>query len=442
MSATSPDKLQSVFRNGLCTRCGTCVGLSGGAIRFADRDGKCLPEFVETVDAALADRLWQGCSGQEVSFPDLNRFVFGEDAAPHAYLGHTRRVGVAYADDPEVRRESASGGVLTSVLLWLLEQGEVDGAVVTRMSETEPWRPETFIARTGEEIRSAAQSKYVITSVNEILPEVESFGGDLAYVGLPCQVHSIRKLQQAGDPSVRAIKYVLGPFCGNTLHLVSVRTLLRAHGHRDHTRITRLSFREGEWPGNMRIDLKGGESICLPKFHANYLIPFSIMKRCLLCTDLTNEFTDISGGDAWAPVYEERGKGFSMAIARTAEGERILDAMKEAGRLSIEPLAIPAAVGMHSHGYDLKKRGAFIRIRFRRLFGRAVPAYGVRPGRLSPLRWMMEVVIDMLFALFGTRMARSLVATINPAWMGRLFEHARTHWKGLTRNVKRDGLHG
>ena len=49
--------------------------------------------------------------------------------------------------------------------------------------------------------------------------------------------------------------------------------------------------------------------------------------------------------------------------------------------------------------------------------------------------------IDMLFALFGTRLARSLVARINPLWMGRLFEHARTHWKVLTGKIKRDGLH-
>ena len=55
----------------------------------------------------------------------------------------------------------------------------------------------------------------------------------------------------------------------------------------------------------------------LPKFHANYLIPFHILKNSLLCTDLTNEYTDISGGDAWAPVYEERGKGFSMVISRS-----------------------------------------------------------------------------------------------------------------------------
>ncbi len=70
----------------------------------------------------------------------------------------------------------------------------------------------------------------------------------------------------------------------------------------------------------MRVELKSGRIIELKKFHANYLIPFHILRNSLYCTDLTNEFTDISGGDAWAPVYEERGKGFSMVISEVKKG--------------------------------------------------------------------------------------------------------------------------
>lgn len=441
MSATSLEKLDAVFCNGLCTRCGTCVGLSDGAVEFVDRSGTYLPERRGDIPAELADRIWRGCSAASVSFPDINAFVFGSHAKRHPYLGHTESIDVAFACDPAIRRAGASGGLLSTTLLWLLNKGRIDGAVVTRMSAEQPWLAESVVARTRAEILSAAQSKYVITSVNEILPAIGRFDGMLAYVGLPCQVHGIRKLQMAGDPSVRNIKYVLGPFCGNTLHHCSIRTLLRAHGHSDLSEIASLTFREGEWPGNMRIELTSGERIQLPKFHANYLIPFSIMKRCLLCTDLTNEFTDISGGDAWAPVYEERGKGFSIALGRTKAGQEILDAMSEEQILEFKPLSVDDAIAMHTHGYDLKKRGAFIRIGFRRMLGKPVPDYGYKLTGFSFRRYGMEAVIVTLFGLLGTRCARSLVERIKPATMGRVFERLRAVWKRATRGIKRKALH-
>jgi len=273
----------------------------------------------------------------------------------HLYTGPVNSVSIGFCTDEDIRLRSASGGILSAILIWLLEKGKIDGAVVTGMSDEQPWLTKPFIATSREEILSAAQSKYIITSVNEILPEIQEFKGTLAYVGLPPQVQSIRKLQAIDDPSVRNIKYVLGPFYGNTLHFSSVKSFLRSYNIRDYHNIRKLYFRHGEWPGNMRVEMNDNRVVELPKFHANYLIPFHILTNSLLCTDLSNEFTDISGGDAWAPVYEERGKGFSMVIARSKAGSEILEEMQNENRISLSPISIDDAITMHSHGYDLKK---------------------------------------------------------------------------------------
>jgi len=440
MSAPSTEKIEKVIKSGLCTRCGSCVGLSNGAINFADREGDCLPHISAEPDAVRAARIAAACAGAEADFNALNTAAFGADAGRHEYLGHFESIGIGHADDPQTRSEGASGGVLTAILLWLLERGEIDGAVVTGMDERRPWLPKTFIARNAEEIRAAAQSKYVITTVNEILPEMEAFTGRLAYVGLPCQVHSIRRMQAAGDTAVKSIRFVFGPFCGNTLHFSSIKSLLRSYGEKDHTCIKRLDFRAGEWPGSLRIEMQSGRVIELPKFHANYLIPFHIMKRCLLCTDLANEFTDISGGDVWAPVYEERGRGFSMVFARSAEGSRIIREMQESGALSLASLEPDEALKMHSHGYDLKKRGAFIRMEFLTKLGLAVPDYGYELSGFKPKRYVMEAVLDQLFLLFGTRVSRAALEHVNPEHMGAIFQRLRTLWKKSTHNIKREQL--
>jgi coenzyme F420 hydrogenase subunit beta len=149
------------------------------------------------------------------------------------------------------------------------------------MSKTKPWLTQPFIATSEEQIMEAAQSKYIISSVNEILPEIGAFKGRLAYVGLPGQVQSIRALQKENHPWVQNIDYIFGPFYGNTLHFSSIKSFLRSYGEKDYKKIQKLYFRHGEWPGNMRVELNDGKVFQLKKFHANYLIPFHIVKNSL-----------------------------------------------------------------------------------------------------------------------------------------------------------------
>ena len=440
MFVKSPEKIQDIFRHDLCNRCGSCVGLSGGKIVFGDRTGEYLPIISKPLDEGTSRLVWQACSGKGFNFPEQKVSVFGDPKGGHPFIGHYQKIYIGFSKDPEVRLNSASGGILSAILIWLLEKKMIDGAVVLGMSEAEPWLTRPYIATTREDILKAAQSKYIIGPVNEILPEIEKFEGILAYVGLPGQVQSIRLLQQINHPSVRNIRYIFGPFYGNTLHFSSVKSFLRSFGIKDHTQIRNLYFRHGEWPGKMRVELIDGRVFELPKFHANYLIPFHIMKNSLLCTDLTNEYTDISGGDAWAPVYEERGKGFSLVISRSEAGEEIIRQMISEGRLGMNPIGEPEAVQMHSHGYDLKKRGTFIRMQYRRWFGKPNPDYGYRLKGFPMSRYLMEIVIDALFLILGTGFARWIAEQIPPQTIGNVFEKARKLWKKSTHRIKREKL--
>ena len=95
---------------------------------------------------------------------------------------------------------------------------------------------------------------------------------------------------------------------------------------------------------------------------------------------------------------------------------------------------------MHSHGYDFKKRGAFIRMRYRKWSGRMVPEYRIQPGRFPFSRWLMEAVIIFLFSLMTSRFARWLSEKIPPEMLGRIFEAARKFWKKNTASIKKNKL--
>jgi coenzyme F420 hydrogenase subunit beta len=439
MCAKNIDFFNKILRNNLCNRCGTCVGLSGGKIIFEDKTGRYLPKIIGKLEGNELETIIEACSGWAFDFPGYRDLLY-DKSYYHTYIGPYKNIYIGYSNDSQVRLNSASGGILSSVLIWLLEKKMIDGAVVLQMSDEKPWLTEPVIATNKGDILNAAQSKYIISSTNEILPEIGKFQGKLAYVGLPGQVQSIRKLQVSNHPAVKNIEYIFGPFYGNTLHFSSIRSLLRSYGIKDYTKIKKLYFRYGEWPGNMRIELSDDRVIELKKFYANYLIPSHILKNSLLCTDFTNEFTDISGGDAWAPQYEERGKGFSLVIPRTEKGLNILSDMQKEGWISLDKIDLNKAISMHSHGYDLKKRGAFIRLRFRKLFGKMNPDYGYKLKGFPFLRYLMEILLDVLFRLLRTQLSRWLITKIPPIIIGSLFERIRTFWKRITHNIKRKDL--
>jgi len=437
MCAKNIDRLRKVMSSTvLCNRCGSCVGLSEGRIRFSDREREYLPVICEPIPDEMADMLWYACTGRGLNFPAMNRVLFNKEGSFHPFTGTYNALYTGYSNDPDIRSHGSSGGIISHLLIWLLEKHEIDGAVVLGMSPEKPWENRPFIATTREGILSAAQSKYTISSVNEILPSILQFNGRLAFTGLPGQVQSIRKLQQIGHPAVQNIRYIIGPFYGNCMHFSSIISLLRSYGIKDYRKIRNLQFRWGDWPGNLRIEMEDGKVILLKKFYANYLIPFYICKSSLFCTDLTNEFTDISAGDAWAPQYEERGRGFSLVIARNRSAQELLERMSREKIITLAPISFEEAIKMHSHGYDFKKRGAFIRIAQRKNLGLPAPDYGYAPRHFSPGRWIMEIFLDFLFLVLGTQPARFILQQIPPEHMGRMFEKARMRWKKMTGNIR------
>ena len=238
------------------------------------------------------------------------------------------------------------------------------------------------MARTRAEVLAAAESKYVVSPVNTILARLVDEPGPLALVGLPHQVFAVRRLQLLGHPSVAAIKCVFGPFFGNELYGSAVDSFLRKFSARKED-VTKLRYRDGEWPGAMTAWLRDGRVLKMPKFHANYLIPFHITDNSLLSHDLTNEFTDLSAGDAWAPDYEQRRQGFSLVVTRTEQGDLVIEEMRREGKLWVREIDEPDAIAMQSHGLDFKKRGGFLRMRRRSRAGLRTVDYGLPPPPIT-----------------------------------------------------------
>ena len=439
---TPLQRLQTeVIEAGLCTHCGSCVGLLPQTVHMRETKHGPLPTFLNesSPPTAVHQLAYDACPGKGIHYPQANQDLFGHQ--PQNWLiGCVRQVFIGHSAQPEIRRQGASGGIITQTLLYLLANGRIDGAVVLCLGRTKPWLAEPIIARTPAEIIAASQSVYAPAPVNTILEEMNQFDGRLAYVGLPDQVASLRMLQKAGHPGANKVDVVLGPYVGTNMYQGAISSYLRSHGIDRLETIADLQYRAGEWPGYLQIRTQDGRQLRAEKFYYNYLIPFYITQSSLLAVDFTNELTDISVGDAWHPDYEAQRGGFSVVVARSEQGEALLQEMVQAGAVTLTQIAVDDALRMHGHMIDFKKRGTFIRLNWRQRRGQYCPHFGYHPAQLSRPRHLVEGVITTLFWLCGTRWARKLVEFVPIRIIGPLFNLLRKTWKNVSKPVKRQGL--
>ncbi len=427
---------EEIIAKGACTQCGSCVGLNPENMTQVQTWRGPYPKVIK-------EGVVQGgrgiCPAYGVRYRELNELVFGK--SPDSWLlGNYRWGGVVYAANEEVRRGGASGGVISRVLIWLLEKKLVDGVVVASQSKSKPWQAVPLIVETRKQVLAAAGSIYVPVMTNSILSEVKRFKGRLAYVGLPDQVASLRKMQQLKNKAAMKIKFVIGPYVGTAMYPEALASYMRSNGYSGLNEIKELRFRAGEWPGYLEIVTTTGKKLRASKFYYNYLIPFYITRNSLTSVDFTNELTDISVGDAWHPKYESLGKGFSVVLARSSRGLKIIKEMMKEGVVKGEEKREQELVNMHGHMLDFKKRGAFIRLAWMRRMGKSVPKYDYEPKEMPAVRYVVELVISGLFFVGRWRWVRNTVEKIPIEIMGRLFGGLRERWKQISRSSKRKGL--
>lgn len=427
MSAQLPVEIlfeRVVYRN-LCTRCGTCVGACPtNNIAIGEPLGPALP--VKGDDCTACGNCLESCPGERVDFIPVEQSLF-PDRASHPLLGVTQKIYMAHARDPGIRTGGASGGVATALQLYLLDNRIIKGSFLYGKKDDEPWLGGGRIAESREEIIAAAQSRYHLSPMNSALWQLEEMEGRYAYVGLPCHVHGLRKLTGTEWGTNAVISPVIGIYCGNNLFFEATRVMLRKLGVRSLDEVAALAYREGTWPGNFCVTTKSGATRRISKLDFNQAIPFYINHRCLTCIDLTNELTDISVGDGWAKE-SEGGSGWSIVIARSETGDAIVRGAAEAGAIHIEEISVDEAAAMHSHAFDLKKKGAFIRLRLWKKWGIAVPGYDRPAPRFPAARNIAEVLVSLQFILCSSRAGRAIFGRLPLGALGAVFRSLRKLW--------------
>jgi len=372
--------ISQVVKNGLCTGCGTCIALCPEeAIRLTidKKKGIYVPKIVEDKckDCGVCHKV---CPGHEVDFKQLNLEIF-EKEPDDILIGNYLNCYVGHSTDYNIRYNSASGGLVTALLIFALEEGLIDGALVTRMEKDKPLEPEPFIARTKEEIIDASKSKYCPVPANIALKEIlgSKEGERFAVVGLPCHIHGIRKAEQLNKNLKEKIVLHFGIVCNHTPTFLATEFLIKKTKIKKEE-IKKLDYRGEGWSGGMKITTKMGDVIFIPYFSPSYwgivFNSFFFPPRCTLCSDKICELSDVTFADAWIPELMKNDKiGTSLIITRNKIFEKILDDAALKGKIELKK--VDKNVPLHSQGLYLLKKKLKANIRIMTISGKNIPLY-------------------------------------------------------------------
>lgn len=301
----------------LCCSCGFCSDVCPkSAITIENKDGIFSPKINKKLctNCGLCFDLCAG-KGNDWYGQSLN---LNEDLKDSFIknVGFYRKSFISHSTDYEIRFHCASGGTVSAILIYLLEKKIIDGAVVTRFKKDNPLEVETVIATTKEEILNAKSSKYCPVHMDGILTQLKSFNGKIAFVGLPCHIQTLRKIENKFDWLKEKIVLHIGLFCSGTKDSKALDYILKVNNF-EINGIKTFSYRDDGCLGYVKATYES-KTKSIPYIQAyNKLHSYFKPERCVSCIDHFAYLSDISIGDIDCEPYSADKVGSNSVIIRS-----------------------------------------------------------------------------------------------------------------------------
>lgn len=249
--------------------------------------------------------------------------------------GNIRGAYLTYASDPEVRSGAASGGTVTALLIYLLESGRIDGAIVCGLkSEDHKMRPYFQIAKTRAEILAGRGSKYIATRfLQDVTALIKNSTGRLAVAGLPCDIMNLKKWLDKNPEHHGRIAWTIGLFCGQNSKTDFADFIQSDLERKTGRKVSSFTFREGLWRGETKALLEDGSCYSTPynRYEDLRNLYFFTEDKCHHCMDHFAYASDFSAGDLWLYRLRKEKIKFTGLITRTREADEILQECQSNG---------------------------------------------------------------------------------------------------------------
>ncbi len=278
--------LRDAVPRGLCTDCGVSRSASpkdcGSACQFIKPDYAALEKRVH-------GRVRDPAKGDEAFFGAYQAMFRASLRAPSAgaqWTGITSRIGEK-----------------------LLETGAVDAVLTMAPDPNDKWKPVPVIVTRPEDMAQVRGMRMGYAPLLALLEPARAAGHRrVAIIGIPCQVHALRALEQSlGFERL----YVIGTPCSDNTTTANFHEFLALLSD-DPDSITYLEFRADY---HVELRFADGRTKAVPFL----MLPLSDLRpdffplTCRTCVDYTNSLADITvgymggTGEQWLLVRNDRG---------------------------------------------------------------------------------------------------------------------------------------
>ena len=338
--------IKRIIDNGMCLGCGLCEAV--GDLRMQISENGFYRPLVIPTDKDTTGKIWKLCPGIRIE---------NKNKSNTEVWGHIEMVANAWAKDSSIRQCSSSGGVISSLAIYLLESHKVDGVLHIGSIEGDYLHNKLFVSRTREDVLKRSASRYAPALVfSEIFKILESTGDDtFAFIGKPCDIAAIRNLQEEYLLFKERIPYCLAIFCAGMPSYNATERVISTFNHQG-TPVS-LRYRGDGWPGFFKVDYEDGSSFKMTYNDSwGKILGRDLGFRCKICADGIGLLADIACGDAWHtkdgyPDFTES-DGCNFCFIRTQKGKSLFENAVRCGYLENEELNIDEVKDMQRYQYN------------------------------------------------------------------------------------------
>lgn len=330
--------VQSIVDDKLCMGCGICQDSCPKKCITIEHGKTSVCPIVYQNDCIDCGLCLMSCPGKGLKLKEEGQSLFS--AKHNRYVGAYLKSYTGWSMDKNIRFHSASGGVVTQFLIYLLDKGLIDGAIVVGVSANNKMLSKAFVAKTKEEILHAKSSKYVTTSVEGVMSDIKAHPGRYVCVGLPCHIQAYRLFAKTHKFARERIIGYFAIYC--SLNKIDLSADYYSYRYKFHySNIKRFAYRDDGCMGYMKFEGYDGNVKKIPYVHfwlGSH--SFFINKRCLVCNDHFGELADISFGDVNIPPYNEDKVGINSIVSRSEYWDSLLHTALNDRYLHIEELSL------------------------------------------------------------------------------------------------------
>lgn len=400
------NNINYTLHNHLCTGCGICQSACpSNAIDIVVNHGRFIPHVddAKCKSSKGCHRCSDVCPGLGIDLKRIAQKQFAEaDTKEDRLVGRYLKCFTGHSNNEEIRYHCASGGMVSQFLIFLLEKGYIDGAVVTAFDPANELLVQSYIAHNREEVLKAKSSKYAPVSLHGMAQAIKQEGGNrYVIVGLPCHIHGFRKLESIDKKFREKIAGYFVIYCssGRTFYLTEY-VFKERHIRKEN--LTYFAYRDEGCLGslvakqrrsirvansNSETSLYNKDEVYKEKFQSYYhpLRSFFIPRRCLFCIDHYGELGDVCFGDIHIKPYMDDKVGVNSLIVRKKQWLDLLLQAYEEKCITLEEITVETLNASQMMAY--KKKGRNMRfITLNKYLGKVMPCYEVSLPKYVGLR--------------------------------------------------------